>query len=131
MNKKVMLASLALTAGLIAATPAQASYMAKCNALISAWEKCRATGAVCKVEHQQIVEQCKCHRLRQGKWKLVMAAVGKDGVCAPRPTDEPEDPSPPPYDPPTRPPVTTYGGERGPAVGRDGPWHSDDSPGRE
>ena len=88
--------------GMLGATNANASYMSKCNTLISAWEQCKESGSACTAETTAIVEQCKCHRLRQGEWKLVTAAVGKDGVCAPRPwppTDVP-DPSPPP--PPTR-----------------------------
>ncbi|MBV1918439.1 MAG: hypothetical protein KUG65_10335 [Sphingomonadaceae bacterium] len=90
-----MLASLLMAGGLFAAAPASASYMSNCNELISAWKVCKAGGGACVTEHKSIAAQCKCHRLRQGEWKLVMSAVGKDGVCAPRP---PEDPSPPPHD---------------------------------
>ncbi len=97
--------SLALSAGAaialaIVITPgtASASYMSECNTLIEKWETCKETQEDCTTQTKAIVEQCKCHRLRQGEWKLVMAAVGKDGVCAPEwpPTDVP-DPSPPPH----------------------------------
>lgn len=111
MRTKKTISLAIVSAAVIGLSPANASYTAKCNKLISAWESCKESGGACKAEHQKIVEQCKCHRLRQGSWKLVIAAVGKDGVCAPRKID---DPSPPP--PPTKKPkpVITYGGERGP-----------------
>ena len=115
----IILASTIFTVGIIGATPVQASYMSNCNKLIAAWEACKEAGGKCVAESKRIEVECKCHRLRQGSWKLVTAAVGKDGVCAPPwpPTGAP-DPSPPPHDrtdePEKRKPVTTYGGERGP-----------------
>ena len=67
--------------GMMGAANANASYMSNCNELISAWEACKEAGQSCAAENTAIVEQCKCHRLKQGSWKLVTAAVGKDGVC--------------------------------------------------
>ena len=86
--------------GVFAAPAASASYMEKCNALIEKWDTCKETGQACKAEQKVIEEECKCHKQKGDDWKLVMAAVGKDGVCAPDwPEDVPpyelEDPVPP------------------------------------
>ncbi|MCA8900531.1 MAG: hypothetical protein KDA53_04715 [Hyphomonas sp.] len=89
----------ALIAGtaLLAAPSASASYMGKCNKLIDAWDTCRATGGACKAEQTALETECKCHKQKGEEWKLVMAAVGKDGVCAPDwPPPTIPDPSPPP-----------------------------------
>lgn len=143
--RKYLIASAVMTVGMLGASTAQASYMSDCNALISKWENCTKAGQSCTTEFKTIEKECKCHRLQQGEWKLVMAAVGKDGVCAPAWPDEPvPDPAPP-----TKPthkvgdpwnsdeekkedprkkkgkakPVTTYGGERAP--GEQAPGHQD------
>ncbi len=105
--------------GMLGATNANASYMSKCNTLIEAEANCKASGRACIAQTTAIVEQCKCHAFKQGEWKLVTAAVGKDGVCAP-----PQDPSPPPPPPPKPKPVITYGGVRGP--GQHAPNHKPD-----
>lgn len=85
--------------GMMGASNANASYMSNCNTLISAWEACMEKGQSCATENTAIAEQCKCHSLKQGSWKLVTAAVGKDGVCnATYPYDDtpqPGDPRPP------------------------------------
>ena len=99
MDMRIMTASAALVAGALAIGPAQASYTSNCNTLINAWKTCKEAGGACKAEHQKIVKQCKCHRLKRGTWKLIIAAVGKDGVCAPRVI---EDPSPLPPDRPDK-----------------------------
>ena len=84
---------------IMTAPTASASYMEKCNALIEKWDTCRESGDACKAEQKAIEEECKCHKQKGDDWKLVMAAVGKDGVCAPEwPEDTPPDPSPPPHD---------------------------------
>lgn len=99
LSKSYLIPGAILAFGLLTATPAQASYMSKCNTLISAWQSCTETGKACKTEFKNIEEECRCHAYKQGEWKLVMAAVGKDGVCAPGWPDEPvPDPSPPPRD---------------------------------
>lgn len=85
--------------GALGAADANASYMSNCNKLIAAWEKCTSAGGACKAEKTAIDEQCKCHRLKQGEWKLVTAAVGDDGVCGKPPEDIIIPPPPPP--PPT------------------------------
>jgi len=93
-----------IAAGIIAAgfliTPASASYMSNCNKLIKAWDECRADGGDCKAEQKTLETECKCHKQKGDEWKLVIAAVGKDGVCAPRPwpPTPPPDPSPPRHD---------------------------------
>ena len=103
MNLKFAAGIAALSAASMAiALPASASYMETCNALIADWEKCRANGSVCKAEQKALEEQCKCHIQKGDEWKLVTAAVGKNGVCAPGwPEDRPPietDPVPPPRD---------------------------------
>lgn len=85
----------------IFAMPASASYMQKCNTLISAWESCQEAGGACKAEQTAIETQCKCHVQKGDDWKLVNAAVEKDGVCGDPP---PEDIIlPPPPQPPAKP----------------------------
>ena len=97
---------------LMAAPSASASYMKKCEALIAEWDTCRETGAACKTEQKAIVEHCKCHKQKGDEWKLVMAAVGKDGVCAPEwPSTPVPDPSPPPHDK-SNPPAPEQRGEK-------------------
>lgn len=97
MNFKLISGLAALSAASLAiALPASASYMQKCNALISDWENCQESGSSCKSEQKAIEQQCKCHKQKGDEWKLVTAAVGKDGVCAP---DWPEDTPPIEADP--------------------------------
>ena len=126
--KSKYLTGFAVAAGfcVFAAPTASASYMEKCNALIETWDNCKESGNACKAEQKAIEEQCKCHRQKGDDWKLVMAAVGKDGVCAP---DWPED-TPPPYD--IEDPVPPRGSsvmDGGSAPeGRDAPTKGDHSP---
>ncbi len=84
---------------MLGAATANASYISKCNTLISAWEECKTTGQRCTAEKAAIEKQCKCHVLKGDDWKLVVAAVGKDGVCGKLPDDIIIPPPPPP---PTR-----------------------------
>ena len=107
MKRSAISALLCVGALSLAAPSASASYMEACKALISDWNACQETGSSCVAETSAIEEKCKCHSLKQGEWKLVNAAVGKDDVCdqsewppipPPTPTPPPEirDPSPPP-----------------------------------
>jgi len=141
--RKYLIAGTCAAFAMLSSAPASASYMSDCNALISKWKTCGETSEDCTVEFTTIEKECKCHAFKQGEWKLVMAAVGKDGVCAPAWPGEPvPDPSPPKHDPDKgdpgkkghdddgggddksddgsgRPggkatPVTTHGGERDP-----------------
>lgn len=102
LKKSVLVAASVLGLGAFAALPASASYMKDCEKLITAWEKCMAATGECTAEEKKIEEECKCHRKKNDEWKLVTAAVGKDGVCdAPLPPDEPVKVPPPgvPADP--------------------------------
>ncbi|MGE0668133.1 MAG: hypothetical protein AB7O49_16375 [Sphingomonadales bacterium] len=105
--------SLSFAAIALLATPSSASYMQKCDKLISAWKTCKSGGGACKSEQTVIEEECRCHQLIRNEWKLIMAAVGKDGVCAPRP---PGDPVPIPPEEPHRghPPSTEAPQQRHP-----------------
>jgi len=98
--QKYLIAGAISAIGLLAASTANASYMSDCNKLITKWKNCTETGQKCTTEFKTIEVECKCHAFKQGEWKLVMAAVGKDGVCAPPwPWNPPPpDPSPPPHD---------------------------------
>jgi len=100
MNLKITAAFAVFAAlGLGFAPEASASYMEKCKVLIADWDKCRESGSACKAEQKALEERCKCHKQKGDEWKLVMAAVGKDGVCAPEwIITPPADPSPPPHD---------------------------------
>jgi len=84
-----------ISAGVFA-MPASASYMQKCNELISAWEACQETGGACKPEQTKIETECKCHVQKGDDWKLVTAAVAKDDVCGHPPEDIILPPPPPP-----------------------------------
>ena len=89
--------ALAVSAAAFAVPTASASYMDTCNKLIDAWDTCRATGDACKAEQKALEEQCKCHKQKGDDWKLVTAAVSKDGVCGedwPPPTIPHPDPPP-------------------------------------
>lgn len=83
----------------IFAMPASASYMKKCNTLISSWQNCQETGGDCSTRQAKIEAECKCHAQKGGEWKLVNAAVEKDDVCGFVPDDIILPPPPPP--PPT------------------------------
>jgi hypothetical protein len=83
-------------AGLLAAAPANASYMIKCNALIDTHMTCLAGGGACKAEYKAVEEECKCHKFIRGEWKFVVEAVGSDDVCS---ASIPEDDVPPPSEP--------------------------------
>lgn len=99
--KLLSAAALMGCSAMLAAPPASASYMDTCNKLIDAWDTCREAGKACKAEQTAIEEECKCHKQKGEEWKLVMAAVGKDGVCETEwPTTEVPDPSPPPRENP-------------------------------
>lgn len=105
----------------IFAMPASASYMQKCNKLISTWSACQETGAACKAEQKAIEAECKCHVQKGDDWKLVNAAVEKDDVCGHPPEDIILPPPPPP--PPTivrQPPNPAGGGDKGGAAGEKG-----------
>lgn len=97
MKKTTLYLSSLIGAGLLAATPAQASYMSKCEKLIKAWDVCMESSGSCEAETKAIEEQCKCHAQKGDEWKLIMAAVAKDNVCGKVdwPKDPPPDPSPP------------------------------------
>ncbi len=77
-------------------TTASASYMSDCNKLINTWETCGGDAGSCGAEEASIVEECKCHAKKGSDWKLVTAAVGKDGVCN---ATIPFDDVPPPSEP--------------------------------
>lgn len=102
-----------ISAGIFA-MPASASYMEKCNALISSWQACQETGGACKSEQTAIETQCKCHAQKGNDWKLVNAAVEKDDVCG-SPPDDYIIPPPPQPQPPIirRPSDPAGGGEKG------------------
>ena len=123
-RKAIMIAAFGV--GLtFAAAPASADYMSDCDELIGAWKRCQSSSGDCSAQRQAIVEKCKCHRFQAGEWRLVMSAVGADGVCEPDwPEDTPpviEDPSPPRPGSPERPHVAPPGGEvRLPAAGQRG-----------
>ncbi|MEM9053795.1 MAG: hypothetical protein AAGB16_00590 [Pseudomonadota bacterium] len=106
-----------LSAGLFA-LPASASYMQKCDKLISAWAACQETSSACKAEQTAIETQCKCHVQKGDDWKLVNAAVEKDDVCGHPPEDITVPPPPSPPAPPiTRnPPDPAGNGGKGKAV---------------
>ncbi len=91
---------------IIIASPANASYMQKCNNLISQWQEASSQPARRAQLDTQIEEQCRCHNKIGGKWKLIKAAVGKDNVC-----DEsmPIDTPPPPGDRPGQHDKGNYG----------------------
>jgi|GEM_PF-5282915 len=98
----------------IFAMPASASYMQKCNELISAWEACQETGGACKEEQTAIETECKCHVQKGDDWKLVNAAVEKDDVCGHPPGDITIPPPPPPPPPIIRVPPDPAGhGDKG------------------
>lgn len=80
----------------IFAMPASASYMQKCNELISTWNACQETGGACAEEQKVIETECKCHVQKGDDWKLVNAAVEKDDVCGHPPEDIVIPPPPPP-----------------------------------
>ena len=93
---KVSVASSIIAAGTILSfAPASASYMSNCNALISKWQACLESGGSCSTQENTILAECKCHKKKGNDWKLVTAAVGKDGVWnptipyddVPKPTD--------------------------------------------
>ncbi len=84
-----------ISAGLFA-MPASASYMQKCNELISTWNACQETGGACVEEQKSIETECKCHVQKGDDWKLVNAAVEKDDVCGHPPEDIILPPPPPP-----------------------------------
>ena len=94
--QKYLISGALIAFGALAATPANASYMSKCNELITKWQTCKETSGNCRPETNIIVKECKCHSLKSGKWKLVTAAVGKDGVCN---ATYPYDDTPQPGDP--------------------------------
>ena len=102
-----------LSAGIFA-LPASASYMQKCNNLISAWSACQETGGACADEQKAIETQCKCHVQKGDDWKLVNAAVEKDDVCGHPPEDITIPPPPPHIVRP--PPEPAGGGDKGKAV---------------
>lgn len=81
-------------AATIAPNTASASYMSKCKELINAWNVCSETQEDCTAEESAIEEQCKCHVRKGDEWKIVVAAVGDDGVCdadwGPNPKDKPK-----------------------------------------
>lgn len=104
-----------MTFGVLGASSANASYMSNCNTLISAWEACKETGQSCAAENTAIEKQCKCHVLKGNDWKLIKAAVGKDGVCGKPPTTIIIPPPPPP--PPTH--ITRNPGNGGAGGGDD------------
>jgi len=93
---KYFIAGAVIAFGTLAASSANASYMSNCNELISAWQTCTETSEDCSAENAIIVKECKCHSLKSGTWKLVTAAVGKDGVCN---ATYPYDDTPQPGDP--------------------------------
>lgn len=101
MNKKPLFIALIISTGMFFTGNAFSSYMSNCDKLIGNWKTCRASSQSCAAETKIIEKECKCHTLKQGEWKLVTAAVGKNGVCAPEwpesPPPQPSDPSPPPY----------------------------------
>jgi hypothetical protein len=96
MKTKLYILGSVMAFGMLAATNANASYMSKCNKLIAAEAACKETGQSCAAETTAIAEQCKCHVPKGDDWKLVTAAVGKDGVCN---ATFPYDDVPPPGDP--------------------------------
>lgn len=103
MNLKLISTSLGGLVLMGLASPiASASYMETCKALISEWDACRETGGDCTKQTTVIEETCKCHAQKGDEWKLVNAAVAKDGVCDAADPPVPEDINPPPADPPNR-----------------------------
>ena len=87
-------AGAAALAATMVPTTASASYAEKCKELINAWNVCRETQEDCSAEETAIEEQCKCHKRKGDDWKIVVAAVGDDGVCdadwGPNPKDKPK-----------------------------------------
>ena len=67
---------------------ASATYMATCNALINEWKQCIGNNENCATQEAKITTNCKCHVLKGGEWKMVMAAVSEDGVCGDPPIEE-------------------------------------------
>lgn len=109
-----------ISAGIFA-MPASASYMQKCNELISKWSTCQETGGDCSAQQKLIETECKCHVQKGDDWKLVNAAVEKDDVCGHPPGDITIPPPPPPPPPIIRvPPDPAGAGDKGkPAVEKD------------
>lgn len=94
---RLSLLSAAMAVGfMLSPESASASYMSNCNALIGQWNQCQQAGGNCSPIEARITAECKCHRKINNEWKLVTAAVGKDGVCNPT---IPYDDVPPPGDP--------------------------------
>lgn len=94
-NLLTIAASGAICAGIFA-MPASASYMKKCNTLISMWQTCQESGGDCSSQQKKIEAECKCHAQKGDEWKLVNAAVEKDDVCGSPPDDITIPPPPPP-----------------------------------
>lgn len=81
------------------AAPASADYMGTCTKLIENWKTCVSTSGsgACGVQQTKIETECKCHSLKGGEWKLVMAAVAESNVCgSPIPEDKIGEPEPDP-----------------------------------
>jgi|GEM_PF-2199696 len=92
-------AGVIVVAGLLGAASASADYMSECDALIGAWNACRAAGADCAAAEQAIVDRCRCHERRGDRWVFNEGSLDS-GVCnAPTSTTIIIPPPPPP--PPT------------------------------
>ncbi len=87
------------TVGLLAAAPASADYMSECDALIQAWNDCRAAGATrCAAEEQRLIDECKCHERRGNEWVFVRGSLSS-GVCNAGEPPTIITPPPPPEEP--------------------------------
>ncbi len=100
-TKTISISALLGLGALAMSSPASASYMQTCDALIADWKSCKAKGANCSAKTSAIETQCKCHALKGNEWKLIMAAVAKNNVCGSNPEDVPPIKLPEPRHPTT------------------------------
>lgn len=73
----------ALGCAVLIAPPAQAQYMAYCEAVIDRWQSCGTNMAVCLAAEAALKAHCKCHRLNSTEtdWVVISGTMAESDVC--------------------------------------------------
>lgn len=98
MSNRIGFVAATLGCALLVGPPAQAQYMAYCEAVIDRWQTCGANMAVCLAAEAALRAHCKCHRLNSTEtdWVLISGTMAQSDVCGhiPYPLEIPPPPTP-------------------------------------
>lgn len=83
MSHRVLGFAAALSCAALIAPPAQAQYMAYCEAVIDRWQSCGTNMAICLAAEAALKAHCKCHRLNSSEtdWVLISGTMAESDVC--------------------------------------------------